>query len=204
MKGLDSIATVIRRIFRAQRPLAAADKSRFGDWDGKLAKELGAASLQVFLESVPKEARKTMADTFASMASQRAIQSAREINDTTENWLDEGRDLKAIFGVDRVVTIAGTEANFAIQAAKVVLAKARGRKVRWKLGPKPCKFCKGLKGKVRKPGEVFGIHHGIPIIAPPAHVRCMCSLEEVTATGVKPARKPVLSTTAEGELEIEF
>lgn len=178
--GLDKVAAVMKATFKVQRMQAEADKEKFGDWNKRLAGMLTDAVLQLYADAARSaKARREMAGDFEAMARARAIQSAREINETTSTWLQEGRELDSIFGPSRVVAIAATEAAFAKQAGVGIVSKASGKRLRWKVGRKPCKWCRSVNGHVVKYGKPFGIHHGITIYHPPAHPHCYCKVEVV-------------------------
>lgn len=177
-RGIDKVAAVIRRVFRVQRMQARADKERFGDWNKTLASLLTDAVITLYQEAARgAKAKAEHAGDFEATARARALQSAKDINDTTGTWLSEGRDEEAVFGTARIVAIATTEAAFAKSAGIAIVAK--GKKLRWKVGRKPCKWCLSVRNKVVKAGKVFGIHAGIAIYHPPAHPHCYCTLEIV-------------------------
>lgn len=170
----------MRAVFRTQRMQATADKERFGDWNRQLASLLEGAVLQLYAEAARSEKAKVeLASEFEDYARERARQSAREINDTTSSWLQEGRELSQVFGSERVATIAATEAAFAANAGRAIVAKAGGKKLQWVVGKKPCKFCKSIAGKVVKPGQPFGVHGDYTVYFAPAHPHCYCRVRQV-------------------------
>ncbi len=170
VKGLDAIAKVVRAVFTTQRQQAKADKEKFGDWNQRFASMLEKPMLTLYLESAKSSKLKAqLVADFTVTAKNRASIVAQEINDTTSDWLQEGRELKDVFSVARVVRIATTEAAFALRAGKALKAKSTGKRLRWRARANACKFCRQMNGKVVKVGKAFGINAGRAIQHPPAH-----------------------------------
>lgn len=155
---------------------AQADKERFGDWNKRLASMLEAPMIRLYNEA---SADKKYKDSYEAYARQRALQVAQEVNDTTSTWLQEGRELASVFSAARVVMIATTEATYAKSAGRMVVAKATKKRLRWKVGRKPCKFCRSINGKTVKPGVAFGKHGDRLVFFAPAHPNCYCEVEIV-------------------------
>jgi hypothetical protein len=180
--GAQSIALAVRRVFTEQRKLAAGGKEHFGDWHSHLANAMLKPLAKLFLEgAMGAKVTREMAKDLASLAKERAQESARSINQTTAKWLEEGRDLKQIFGVDRAVDIGITEATFAEGRSQTMAATSRGKKLKWMIdGGKPCPLCVAINGKVVKAGKPFARDRdGTPIYHPPYHPHCRCRVKEV-------------------------
>ena len=179
-RGIDAVAEVMGKVFRMQKMQAQADKERFGDWNRRLASMLEAAVIQLYREAAKSaKAKQASADDFDALARERAIRSAREINETTATWLQEGRDLSAIFGPSRIAAIAATEAVFAQSAGEMIVSKESDGMLEWVCGRKPCKWCRERQGKRIKAGKSFGSHEGVAVYHPPAHPHCYCKVRRV-------------------------
>lgn len=177
MKGLDQLVDAIKGVFRTQKRLAAAGKERFGDWNFKLAKAIEEPLIQMYFHAAKSaKMKRELAPDFVAVAKERILESSRLINGTTSDWISEGRDP---FEPSRVAGIAQTEAMYAMNAARSMVINAKGKKLRWKVGKKPCKICLRFKGKTVRPGTPFGIVNGQAIYIPPVHPHCYCSVEEV-------------------------
>ena len=181
------VARVVRRVFRVMRLQYAGGKEKFGDWIGRLAKELveplAAAVLGGLRRGLPRGADRALHHQLgqdgAAAAKIRAMESARSILQTTNDWIEEGRDERQVFGVDRSVMIGLTEAKWAEGMGITLGAKAGKGRVRWVNDPKPCASCKKLAGKIVKAGTVFTVHDGVAVYHPPLHPSCRCFVEVV-------------------------
>lgn len=187
MKGIDAVAQAVKRIFRAQRTLASHGRERFGDFHFKLAREL-QQPLEVLYLSAAKgaKAKTEHAEQFASLARQRALEVAREINLTTGDWVIEGRDDDVVFGDERVVRIATTEAAHAINAGVTLVSASKGGKVVWRCrhrGNDPCRTCRKLDGRRIKAGGTFVVVGGRAVQHPPLHPHCLVGSTLVTSPG---------------------
>jgi hypothetical protein len=180
MKGLDEVASAVRKILLAQAELAKAGKERFGDWNSRLARALRESVEALYLASARSaKAKEELLPQFLAQAKARAITAAASINETTTEWLQEGRDIPEVFGPARVVRIATYEARYAMSAGVAIVGRSKGKKLRWKVGRKPCKWCRAMNGIVVEPGTPFGNHGGVPVYVPPAHPHCYCKVELV-------------------------
>lgn len=166
----NSISSVIRSMFRAQDFLAQESVRRFRSLTSDYAPKLNFALLNAALAGAHKGgARNAVLDDLREWASERALTTLREINATSKEWLAEGREP---FSTDRVVMISVTEASNAHNVGFGLALKHRGKRFKWVLDGKPCKACRKLAGRVRKPGQEFAKG----ILNPPAHPHCQCSL----------------------------
>lgn len=181
MKGLERVARAVRSVFKQQRMQAEdLDKSRFGDWNSKLAQALSTAVAELYLDSAKRAGADPdlHVDDFVALAKARAIETARLINATTSEWLQEGRDYEEVFGGNRVMMVASTEAVNALGAGRVVVAATSKKRLRWVCKGDACPECRALNGKVVRAGKPFTIIDGKPIYNPPAHPNCYCELED--------------------------
>lgn len=175
--GIDELARAVRAAFKTQRMQADADKERFGDWNTRLAKLIRDSVADLYLEAAKgAKAKAELGPGFAALAKMRALEVARQINETTSIWLQDGREPDVVFSDARVTMIAATEAAHARAGGIMLVAKMAKKKLVWVVGRKPCAFCRSLKGKTRKPGQSFGIHKGVSVTQPPVHPHCYCKL----------------------------
>ena len=114
-------------------------------------------------------------------AKQQAQELAVQLNDATTNMLENGREYRDVFSSDRAALIGVDQWDKAQSMCQVRAAQVKRVKLKWVVGAKPCKVCKKLDGKTRNPGKSFGIVNGVPVLAPPIHPHCYCTLEEVSA-----------------------
>lgn len=178
----DSLKTLTRAfssLFRAMRVAADGGKQRYGDWVYKIAGKIAPAISSIHAESLATFRGKAVKDEVLGLGNQRALETARSICDTTTTWIQEGRDDDFIFGDARAAQCAVTEASYAINTAKMVACRQRGKKIRWRLGGKACGRCKKLNGKTIAPGKQFSASDGTTVFGPPLHPHCMCRLVEV-------------------------
>lgn len=176
---LKDVARVVNSFLRTMRMLADGGKEKFGDWVFKIREGLTTPLARAYAGSLRAHGGISDKADVEFIARQRAGETARSICDTTTQWLQEGRDESSVFGESRAAQIALTETAWAINTAKMVACRQKGRKVRWRLNGKGCKVCKRLNGRVRIPGKVFVVHDGVAIYNPPIHPHCKCSLSQV-------------------------
>src|SRR4051812_27047370 len=98
------LARAVRGVFRNQR---RSGRSRLSYLP--LAEALLPVLLKLYLKGVRQGT--PLAQELTAAAEQRANQDAREIQGTTTDWLDEGRDTEQVFGDARIAAIAVTEAS---------------------------------------------------------------------------------------------
>ncbi len=179
MTGAERIAAVARRVFRMQR---AQRQQSYGNTTATFANALMPEIARMLLSGMKRGKGKgsELAETAASVARERSQAAAREINATTAQWLDEGRDPREVFGPDRAVTVGLTEAVWAESQGLLLATKARKGKLRWVTEGKPCKICLSMAGQVRKAGQKFKDRDGGLHDHPPSHPSCRCRLESVT------------------------
>jgi hypothetical protein len=172
-----SIASAVRRIFRAQSLLYQHGKERYGDWHKKFADEVQPELLRAAIAGA-KKGKASPLQELQAWSEERALWLARVCNDTTGDWIGEGREP---FTADRVVMIAATEANNAVQVGFSMAMRLQKKRLRWDIGlrGKTCKACRKLAGVVRKPGQHFTVHEGEKVYNPPLHQNCDCKLTEV-------------------------
>lgn len=172
-----TLANAVNGIFRQQRAQARGGKVRFGDYNSRLAAKLLGPLSELYLRAA-KKAGPEFAPSLASAAKARAQQTAALINDVTTEWLEEGRELDSVFGVDRAVAIAMTEESQARNQGVAMMTMKRGGKLQWVTKGKSCDACKGLNGKVVNAGQQF-ITKSAAYYHPPAHPNCRCALKVV-------------------------
>lgn len=176
---LKDIARVVHSFLRTMKMLAEGGKEKYGDWVFKVQGGLTTPLARAYGGTLRSLGGVTDKVEIEVVARQRALETAKSICDTTTTWLQEGRDESSIFGEARAAQIAVTETSWAVNTAKMVACKQKGRKVRWRLNGKGCKVCKRLHGRVRIPGKVFVVHDGKAVYGPPIHPHCKCSLSQV-------------------------
>lgn len=158
------IAEAVRSIFEAQRDQAYGGKVRFRDWNRRMADALFPAFKRI------------VKDETLAMAQANFV--AREVNRTTNEWLDQGREIDTVFSADRVAVIALTEANNLRQAK--FIERNHGKRVRWVASRNPCPECKALDGKIVTAGkQQFITKDGRSLDGPTLHPHCKCTLEVV-------------------------
>jgi hypothetical protein len=173
------LAAVFKQTFRTQRMQADAGKERFGDWNRRIAAAIGPFLAIIYAKELRRQKVSFRQEDVDNLVYTRAYQVARDLNATSSEWLESGRDPKDVFSVNRAVAIAMNESAFAVNQARVDAAAQRKKKLRWVIGGKPCKECKSLAGKVVRPGVQFKTKSGMKIDAPPLHPNCKCTVEEV-------------------------
>ena len=171
------IASAVMGIFRQQyeRYLASPSDS-MGRWDAKLADALQKPLLQLYMRSAikargnrPLDERELAADLTAN-AKTRALELARDLNSTSRQWLEQGREGATIFSADRAASIGLTEASRAHHDAKAVTASAAGvKRLRWVAKGSSCPECKSLNGKTIEIGKEFVSKGGTRAEYPPLH-----------------------------------
>lgn len=158
------IAEAVRSVFEIQRDQAYGGKVRFRDWNRRLADAIYPAFLRLAKDE--------------GLAREQANYVAREVNRTTNEWLDQGREIDTVFSADRVAAIAFTEANNLKQAR--FIDKHHGKRVRWVADDDPCPDCKSLDGKIVTAGkQQFISKSGRSVDGPTLHPHCHCTLEVV-------------------------
>ncbi len=168
-----AIAVAVRTVFRQQRQAGAARGFQ------RLADALAGPITAAYLAGAKgAKASPALAEKLVAAAKQRALESAILINETSREWLEGDRDP---WMLDRVASIALTEASNARNQSLTLAAQGRRAMVRWVLDGKPCKLCKRIgAGKTLRAGSIFGRNHdGEAIRHPPVHPNCHCKLEEV-------------------------
>ena len=142
MKETETLARSVLSVFREQRRQANGGKERFGDWHAKLAEALLKPLASLYLTGA-KRGKATVedVDSVASAARERAMYAARLVNDTSGQWLREGREPAVVFSPERAVAIADTETVNAINYGRAIVVEARGGRLQWKVGRKPCRAC---------------------------------------------------------------
>ncbi len=175
---LKDLTRVLRDSFKTMRLQAEADKVRFGDWINRLAGAMRPHLLGLFMASLTRNRGKVEKGEADSYAIERAMFVARSVTQTSTEWLENGRDPRDVFSVDRAVHIAMTEASTMINHAKATAIAGRGKKLKWVLGGKACDQCKSLAGKIVKPGKQFVSKNGTAVFAPPLHPSCRCTVVE--------------------------
>lgn len=179
MKGIDSLALAVKRIFRQQRAQwRSLGKARFGDWNSRLAAGLREAMDALYLSAARSaKAKSEHADQFVALSRARAWEVANSVNATTNDMLARGDNP---WTDERIAQIALTEASHAKWGGITEIAGASGKNLRWKRGRRePCDFCKTLVGRKTIAGVPFAVHNGVAIYHPPAHPHCFCSVEVV-------------------------
>lgn len=172
MKETEQIARAVLSVFRAQR---RSGRESFLSYTQQLAEKILEPIAALYLLGA-KRGRAKEADGVAAAARARALKTAREINETTSQWVQEGKADEYVFSVDRAANVALTETNNAVNEGKAIAVKERGGKLRWKIGKKPCKECRALNGKVVRAGASFV--RGAEVFAPPLHPNCNCTVSE--------------------------
>lgn len=176
----DKLTAVIRRLFREQKKLADGGEERFGDWHNRVQNALFPVLGEAYLWGL-KQVRKgklppDVVNAVAALAGERAVILSRQLNDTTSEWLQEGKDTSQVFSPERIAQIVMTEISTARYAPQVEVSKQRKEKLRWQVGSDPCPQCRSLNGKVVTPGKKFRSRGGTEVEAPPLHPHCHCSL----------------------------
>lgn len=181
------VARAVNRVFRVMRMQHAGGKERFGDWIHRLAKELleplSACVLGGLRLGLARGGDRSLllqlGQDGAAAAEIRALESARSILETTNQWIDEGRDEAQVFGPQRAATIGLTEAKWAEGLGVQLAAKAAKKRLRWVSDGSPCPACKRLAGKVVRAGAMFTSVDGVAVYHPPLHPSCYCRVEIV-------------------------
>lgn len=184
-----AIASTVMSVFRSQRQQAKGGKEKFGNWNGTLARKLLDPLAAVFLAGFKNaKGNKAQADKLVSVAKQRALLAAQLINDTTSEWLQDGRDIDVVFSAARAVAIGITEATNAWYTAAGLACASRGNKLKWVTDSDPCPQCKSLNGQVREFGKAFRSKNGTEVFNPGLHPHCHCRVIEVL--GKRSLEKP--------------
>lgn len=175
----NKLTTALRQLFREQKKLADRGKERFGDWHIKLQKVLAPILGEMYLWGL-KQVRKgrlplEVVESVASLAGERAVLLSRQLNDTTSDWLEEGRDTDQVFSPERIAQIVMTEMAMARHKPQVLVSKRRKEKLQWQTGGKPCPRCQKLAGRVVKAGGWF-VSGKDKVQHPPLHPHCYCRL----------------------------
>ncbi len=176
MTDTEAIARVVLSVFRKQRRAAGTGREGFISFTRELADALLPILSRLYIQGA-KQARAVPGDAenVVAAARARAQATARMINQTTSEWIREGKAEEYVFSADRAANIAITEANHAMSEGKVVVIAEKGGKIRWQVRGKACKLCLRLNNKVVKAGTKFGDDaYGNPIFCPPAHPTCKC------------------------------
>ncbi len=163
MIGEQIIARAVRGVFQTQR---RGSRSRMSYVP--LADALLEPLTRLYLKGVRQGT--PLANDLMAAAKQRSIETARLIQQTTTDWLDEGKEKDEVFGDARIASIAVTEASHARNEAFALIAQSRGKKIRWVSRWKVCKHCKPLIGRVRVAGKPFIRVDGVDVYNPPLHV----------------------------------
>ncbi len=178
--AIAKVGAAVMRIFRQQRQQARGGRERFADWNSRLATALTEPIARLYLQELrAQKAGKALADDCVASARARAIQVAAEMNATTGEWLQEGRDEREVFSEDRAARAAVTEASHATHEAFLMVAHTRGQRVRWVVDGNPCAECRSLNRRVVTPGQQFVTRGGIAVYGPPVHPHCFCTLKAV-------------------------
>lgn len=178
MSAAADLARSIRRVFRAQKELAYGGKEKFGDWDHRLANAMKDSLRRLYTQRSRQVAGES--SDAESAAAERSLLAARSVNDTTQEWLEQGRDPDVVFSDDRVVAIVTTETSAIVHDAILDAAKSRGSKLVWRSRDRACPECRSLNGKRVAAGKQnFVSKGGIAAKAPPLHPHCNCTVEEV-------------------------
>lgn len=177
MNSLETaIASVVRREFRGQALLNRHGRERFMGRSKEFAENLAPLLLRATVLGARKgKGGAELRSDLEAYAEERALWLARTINETTGEYLAEGKDP---FTADRAVMIGLTEAKNAESVGFSMALRTRKKKLKWVADGKPCKSCKRLDGRVRKPGEAFDTVDGVKILGPGLHPFCKCSLQE--------------------------
>lgn len=182
------IAAAVMRIFAAQKQHADAGKEKFGDWNSRMANALEPLLFDLYVRSAGKSARKVgvrfdeqeLVAELKTRAKVRSIELARDLNSTTSDWVQEGRDSSSVFGVDRAAQTALTEASRAHHDGQLATMEAVGiTKTTWRTNKKAtvCPQCMSLDGKSLAVGKDYVSKGGLRAKAPPLHPKCFCTLE---------------------------
>lgn len=173
-KHSEAIARSVLRVFRQQ---SSAGNERMGNWMGRMREALAKPLLDGYLAALKRFGARD--DEWAAATAQsQAAEAAVQLNDATTNMLENGRDYREVFSADRAVLIGVNQWDQAYGACQVRAAQSKKQKLRWVCGAKPCKTCRKLNGKVKKPGSVWAVlPDGTSIFAPPSHPHCNCRLE---------------------------
>lgn len=180
MNAEESIFSAVMTVFRAQKFLADHGKERFGDWNSKLAKAIVGFIAASAVNGAKKGKGSDIGDDLAAFAKQRALDSARQINTTTSEWLEEGSD-KDPFSIQRAQLIAAFESKHARQFGYTIALQRRKKRLRWRLKQRKtnCPECISLNGKTVRAGTEFVSKTGQRAYHPPLHLHCDCTVEEI-------------------------
>ena len=179
MNTAHALAKVVASFFRKQRQAhSQTGRSRFLSTTGMFAAELEPVLSQCYLAGLKVlRAPNATVDVAVAAAKIHAQELARQLNESTGNMLAEDKPLGDVFGTDRAANIGMQEDKVALERCKGLVAKHRGKRLKWVVDGKPCKMCKRLGGRIRKPGQSFGNDlQGNPILQAPSHVNCKCRL----------------------------
>jgi len=190
MTPAESIARAVLRIFRAQKAEADNGTESFGRWHARLTAALDVPIVDTYRQGGKRaKAPADMADDLVSAAKERALFTARSINDTSSQWIEEGREPEDVFSADRAASIGLTEQAYAVHQTVALVAQKRGQKLTWRIAGGACEFCRKMEGRTRAAGKSFGKDKfGNLLYHPPAHANCDCSLQ-ITGKPKKPVRK---------------
>ena len=173
------VTNAVFSIFEAQHHQSHQypQKSKFGEWDGKLASAIYDNTIDLYLaaDTTGKYTRQ-----YEQIARSRARAVAEELNTTTEKWLSEGKDEDDIGGKDRAARIGQNEVKAAIGQAQTIATSNSKKRRRWVTNPNCCKLCLKFNGKVRRSGASFGVMNGRQVYGiEDSHINCLCVLVRV-------------------------
>lgn len=185
-----------REIVRALEPIFArqdaSSERRFSRYDKDTAKVLETSLLKLYMKEAKAQFKlgkltrgideRKLVATVAAIAKARAQLLAHEINNTTEDWVAEGRE--GVFSKARLTQIGLTEGSRASHELQYALARESGKatkrkaKVKWILSSKPCDDCKSVGGKTVDLGTEFVSRpRGYRALHAPLHPHCFCRTE---------------------------
>lgn len=180
------LASAVQRIFAAQSVQSERGKTNFdtANWNRKLAQAIEPELLKLYLQSAKTERtadtpEQKLANALVVMARVDAEVLALQLNTTTSEWLDSGRDPEQVFGVDRAAGIGLTQGARAFNATRSQVGKlAKHKKKKWIIDPATaCVECKSLSNKVVAIDKNFRSKGGLEAMFAPLHPNCYCKVE---------------------------
>ena len=142
--------------------------------------------------------------------------SQKLVSEALSAWLEKPgaslselhETLKPAFGAARASVIAATETTRAYASGEMAAYQAEGySEWSWvaQRDEQSCPICGKLAGTRVRIGQPFGEYHGTPILQPPAHPNCRCTVRVVeeksrsSITHGQPRLEPVLESAPQPE-----
>jgi len=170
------IAQAAQRLFRTQEQEAENGKTKFTTWNTRAMAMFLKPLSDAYLAAAKRAKGDIDANTLATAAKAHAMDLAEALNQTTGEWVKEGRE--GTFDESRAVGVGLTEASRVENNVTKLSAQSRGKSLKWVAERNACPECRSLHGKKLVPGKSFVTKSGTAVEAPPLHPNCRCIVKE--------------------------